>query len=150
MYTAGSHQDGETMENLFMTLVDTGDFRKLVEVVRAAGMEDMLSEQGPFTLFAPTDEAFQRFPPGQWEELRSDGERAERFLREHLVEELVRTADLRKMRAVTALSGDRLPLDVTNRIRVGRAVITEPDIRCSNGTIQGVGEVLMTEMRLLA
>ena len=59
MYTARSRQNGEPMETLFLTLVGTGGFRKRVEVVRAAGMEDMLSEQGPFPLFAPTDEAFK-------------------------------------------------------------------------------------------
>jgi len=138
------------MEDIFRTLVDTGDFRTLVRMVQAAGMEDMLSNEGPITFFAPTDEAFHRFPADQREALMDNEERLVRFLRGHIVEDLVRTVDLRRMRAVTNLNGDRLSIDVTNAVRIDNAYVTEPDIRCSNGAIQGIGEPIAIAVRLLA
>lgn len=131
------------MKSIYETLIDSGDFQKLIGAVRAAGMEGMLTNEGPYTCFAPTDEAFHRFPSEAWEEILNDRERLSGLLRHHILEGRISAKDLRKMRSVNDLDGERMYLDLTNDIHVDHATITEPDIRCSNGIAHGISEVLV-------
>jgi hypothetical protein len=110
-----------------------GRFTLLLEAVAAAGMEDALRGPGPLTLFAPTDEAFRRLPPGTTASLREPGnrDRLRRLLAFHLVEGRLLAADLLPASVPRTLAGPALPLET----RIGGAALLAADIPCSNGVL---------------
>ncbi|MHC5051881.1 MAG: heme-binding protein [Planctomycetota bacterium] len=127
--------------DLVDTAVAAGDFETLAAALKAAGLVDALKGQGPFTVFAPTDEAFSRLPAGMVEQLLEPANRArlQAVLTYHVVPGRVLSKDLLGATAATSLEGRALSFG----LRVGEANVVNADIECANGVIHVIDRVLM-------
>lgn len=123
----------------------TGQFMRFLEAVEAAGYAETLRGEGPFTIFAPTDDAFARMDQREVNRLMDPRHREEllALLAYHVVPERVTTASLggRTTRPESS-NGYRLTLDASDGLRVNDHLVVMPDIEASNGVIQGVNSVL--------
>jgi uncharacterized surface protein with fasciclin (FAS1) repeats len=132
-------------------LVDTaiaGHFNTLVAAVKAAGLVDALKGPGPFTVFAPTDEAFAKLPPGTLESLLKpeNKEQLRKILTYHVVAGQVAAKDVVKLQSAKTLEGGMLKIQAGNAgVAVNNAHVTKTDIATSNGIIHVIDTVLLPE-----
>lgn len=123
-----------------------GSFTTLVAAVEAAGLVDTLKGDGPFTVFAPTDEAFAALPEGTVEGLLQpeNRETLTSILTYHVVPAAVPASDLvGQTVAVRTVNGTRLTVDGRDGVSVDGATVTQPDIEASNGIIHVIDQVLI-------
>ncbi|MFN7020521.1 MAG: fasciclin domain-containing protein [Phycisphaerales bacterium] len=128
------------------TAVAAGSFKTLVAAVQAAGLAEALKGPGPFTVFAPTDEAFAKLPKGTVETLLKPENKAQlaSILKYHVVSGSAMAADVTKMPAWTTLEGQRINITAKNgKAMVDNATITKTDIACKNGVIHVIDTVIM-------
>jgi len=128
------------------TAVAAGSFTTLAKALTAADLIATLKGTGPFTVFAPTDEAFAKLPPGTLENLLKPENKAmlRRVLTYHVVPGRVLAADVVKVSSAKAVSGDSLPIKVSgSTVTVGNARVVKTDIAASNGVIHVVDTVLL-------
>ncbi len=126
------------------TTVGAG-FSTLVQAVQAAGLEDVLRGEGPFTVFAPTNEAFDDLPDGTLEELLDDPEALGRVLTYHVVSGRVFASDLEDGMEVSTVEGSTVRISLAGTPMVNDAEITATDILTSNGVIHVIDAVLVPE-----
>ena len=124
---------------------------KLVEAVKAAGLVDTLKGSGPFTVFAPTDEAFNKIPKDQWDILMKDPMKLKEVLTYHVVEGKTMAADLMQHEYLQALSGGELKIDAKRwhlhrNMKVNDANIIKPDLVVDNGICHAIDKVLKPKM----
>jgi uncharacterized surface protein with fasciclin (FAS1) repeats len=123
-----------------------GQFKTLVAAVKAAGLVDTLKGPGPFTVFAPTDEAFAKLPPGTVDMLLKPENKTKltSILLYHVVAGNVMAADVVKMSSAKTAEGRKVTIRAMNGgVTVNNAHVTKTDIACSNGVIHVVDTVLM-------
>jgi uncharacterized surface protein with fasciclin (FAS1) repeats len=123
----------------------TGQFTRFLALVEQAGYEETLRGEGPFTLFAPTDEAFRRMPAREVERLQTPQAHDEllALLAYHVVaDRLTRESIGQRVRRVEAASGYQLEIDARDGLRVNDQLVVMRDIEATNGVIQGVNAVL--------
>ena len=128
------------------TAVGAGSFKTLVASVTAAGLVETLKGAGPFTVFAPTDDAFQHLPAGTVEHLLKPESKAEltKVLTLHVMSGAVMAKDVAGQKATPAsLEGEALHVDGTHGVTVNGATVTQADIVCSNGVIHVIDAVLL-------
>ena len=121
-----------------------GQFKTLVAAVKAAGLVKTLNGKGPFTVFAPTDEAFAKLPAGTVDLLKPENkEKLVAVLTYHVLPGKLMTVDLTTTNAKT-LNGKELPIKVdAGKVTVGGANVTKTDIEASNGVIHVIDGVLI-------
>lgn len=122
-----------------------GNFTTLVTAIKAAGLVETLQGPGPFTVFAPTDAAFAKLPPGTLDDLLKPANKAKLagILTFHVVPGKVMAADVKTMMAKTA-NGQELDIKATDgAVTVNNAKVTKTDIAASNGVIHVIDSVLM-------
>lgn len=128
------------------TAIAAGSFNTLVAAVQAAGLVDTLKGDGPFTVFAPTDEAFSALPEGTVESLLEEANRDKlvAILTYHVVPGKVMAADLvgQTMDAET-VNGQTVAVDGTDGVTVNGATVTTADVDASNGVIHVIDAVLL-------
>ncbi|NOE26079.1 MULTISPECIES: fasciclin domain-containing protein [Ruegeria] len=130
------------------TAVAAGSFNTLVAAVQAAGLVDTLKGEGPFTVFAPTDEAFAALPEGTVETLLKPENKDQlvAILTYHVVPAKVMSGDIAGKRAkVLTVQGDRLSVNAKNGVKVNDAKVVQADIEASNGVIHVVDAVILPE-----
>jgi uncharacterized surface protein with fasciclin (FAS1) repeats len=128
------------------TAVQAGSFKTLAKALDAAGLIGTLKGPGPFTVFAPTDEAFAKLPAGTLESLLEPGnrEKLRRILTYHVVPGRVMAADVVKVPSAKAVSGDTLPIAAArDGVKIGGARVVKTDIAASNGVIHVIDAVLI-------
>ena len=128
------------------TAVAAGQFKTLAAALKAAGLVDTLKGGGPFTVFAPTDEAFAKLPKGTVEELLKPENKAKltAILTYHVVPGKVMAADVVKVKDATTVQGGAIKVNVNGgKVMVDGANVTKTDIGASNGVIHVVDSVLM-------
>ena len=123
--------------------VSAGDFETLVKAVQAAGLVDTLKGDGPFTVFAPTDEAFAKIPPAKLEALLADKEALTRVLTYHVVPGKVMAADVVKIDSAQTVQGQSISIDTADGVRVNDARVVTTDIVASNGVIHVIDSVIL-------
>lgn len=136
-----------------MDIVDTavanGSFTTLVAAVQAAGLVDTLKGKGPFTVFAPTDEAFAALPEGTVETLLKPENKDQlvQILTYHVVPAKVMSSELAGKRAkVLTVEGERLSVNgMGNGVKVGSSKVVAADVGASNGVIHVIDKVLIPE-----
>ena len=132
-------------------LVDTavaGHFNTLVAAVKAAGLVDALTGPGPFTVFAPTDAAFAKLPPGTLENLLKpeNKDQLRKILTYHVVSGQVTAKDVLKLDSAKTLEGGSLMIHSGNgAVMVNNAHVTKTDIAASNGVIHVIDTVLLPQ-----
>lgn len=134
---------GSAEKDIVDTAVAAGDFKTLVTAVKAAGLVDSLKSRGPFTVFAPTDEAFSKLPAGTIEALLADPDRLGAILKYHVVPGRVTAADVVKLSSAGTALGQSLPIAAASGVRVGNANVIKTDIETSNGIIHVIDTVLI-------
>jgi uncharacterized surface protein with fasciclin (FAS1) repeats len=133
-------------------IVDTaaaaGQFKTLVAAVEAAGLVDTLKGPGPFTVFAPTDEAFAKLPPGTVESLLKPENKAklQSILTYHVLPGKVMSQDLVKLDSTKTVEGGSIAIRTMNGgVMVDKAHVTQADIAASNGVIHVIDTVMLPE-----
>ena len=127
---------------------DAGRFNTLVAAVKAAGLADVLKGPGPFTVFAPTDEAFAKLPTGTLENLlKADNkQQLQKILTYHVVAGQVMAKDVVKLDSAKTLEGGSLSIHAGDHgATVNNAHVTKTDIAASNGIIHVIDSVLLPE-----
>ena len=126
--------------------VEAGSFETLVTAVKAAGLVDILSSEGPFTVFAPTDEAFAKLPEGTLEALLQDKEALTAVLTYHVISGKVMAEDViaaQRVRPET-VQGSMLNIRVMDgSVRVDGATVVQADVEASNGVIHVIDTVVL-------
>ena len=128
------------------TAVNAGSFTTLVAAVQAAGLEETLRSEGPFTVFAPTDAAFAALPEGTLEALLlpENKDQLVGILTYHVVAGKTKSKDLGGQTiSVATVNGAEVAIDGTDGVKVGGATVTQADIRTSNGIIHVIDSVLL-------
>jgi uncharacterized surface protein with fasciclin (FAS1) repeats len=127
------------------TAVKAGSFTTLVAAVKAAGLVETLKGAGPFTVFAPTDEAFAKLPKGTVDDLLKDIPKLTKILTYHVVSGKVMAADVVKMKSAKTVEGSELKIDASNGVKINKSTVTTPDVAADNGVIHIIDTVLLPE-----
>jgi transforming growth factor-beta-induced protein len=154
MQTAGASQvaageksaDEAQSMNIVQTAIGAGSFKTLVAAVQAAGLVETLSGKGPFTVFAPTDEAFSKLPKGTVEELLKPENKAKltAILTYHVVAGTVMSTDVVKVKSAKTVQGQDLSVMVADgKVMINSAQVIKADRVASNGVIHVVDTVLL-------
>jgi transforming growth factor-beta-induced protein len=128
------------------TAVAAGSFKTLAAALKAADLVDALKAKGPFTVFAPTDEAFAKLPKGTLERLLDPKNKAElqAILTYHVVPASVMAADVVKLKSAGTLNGQRVDVSVSDAgVAIDGAKVVKTDIRCSNGIVHVIDSVML-------
>lgn len=130
--------------DLVDTAVSAGKFNTLVAAVKAAGLVDTLKGKGPFTVFAPTDEAFAKLPAGTVEGLLKDPEKLKAILTYHVVAGKVTSADVVKLDSARTVQGSSVKIAVHgDKVMIDNAHVVKADIACDNGVIHVIDSVIL-------
>ena len=138
---AGGHS-----KDIVDTAVGAGSFNTLVAAVQAAGLVDTLKGKGPFTVFAPTDEAFAALPEGTVENLLKPENKDQlvAILTYHVVPGKVMSSDIAGKKAeVASVQGGEISVDATDGVKVDGANVVSADIETSNGVIHVIDAVIL-------
>lgn len=136
------------MADIVDTAVSAGNFKTLVTAVQAAGLVDTLKSPGPFTVFAPTDEAFAKLPQGTVDNLLKDIPKLKSILTYHVVAGRVMSTDVAKMKTAKTVEGENVKIDNATwhghkMPKINDSEITMADIMTDNGVIHVIDKVLM-------
>ena len=131
-----------------MTIVDiaagAGNFKTLVAALKAAGLVETLSGKGPFTVFAPTDDAFAKLPAGTVDALLKDTAKLTKILTYHVVSGTVTAKQVVGLKSATTVQGSSVAISVRDgKVKVGGANVVKTDILASNGVIHVIDTVLI-------
>lgn len=133
-------------QNLVEVAVGAGSFTTLVAAVKAAGLAETLQGEGPFTVFAPTDAAFAKLPPGTVEALLADPAALRNVLTFHVIPGRVVAADIVRANGASprAVNGGTLDVVVRDgRVYVNGAQVVSADVQATNGVIHVIDSVLL-------
>jgi len=134
---------GSSAKDIVDTAVAAGDFKTLVAAVKAAGLVETLKSEGPFTVFAPTDEAFAKLPKGTIETLLANPDRLGAILKYHVVPGRVMAADVVKLGSAKTALGQTVGIKTSSGVMIGNANVVKTDIETSNGVIHVIDTVLI-------
>lgn len=140
-----------TTANIVETAVGAGSFKTLVRALEAADLVEALKADGPFTVFAPSDEAFAKLPDGALEELLrpENREKLRAVLLYHVVPGKVVAADVMRLngREVRTLEGSKVKVKTKGGVMVNNARVVQTDVMTSNGVIHVIDTVIMPKMK---
>ncbi|WP_422071158.1 fasciclin domain-containing protein [Tranquillimonas rosea] len=142
---ADNHDSGDMAEmNIVETAQENGNFTTLLAAAEAAGLAETLSGEGPYTVFAPTDDAFDALPDGTVESLLADTEQLTSILTYHVIPSAVMSGDLEDGMTAETVNGESVEISIDgDTVMVDGATVTQADIEASNGVIHVVDTVLM-------
>lgn len=135
--------DKSSLPDVVDTAVAAGNFKTLATALQAAGLVETLKGPGPFTVFAPTDEAFTKLPAGTVEALLKDKQRLAAILTYHVVPGRVMAAEVVKMTAAKTVQGGSLAIRADKGVTVDGVKVVKTDIQAGNGIIHVIDAVLM-------
>jgi uncharacterized surface protein with fasciclin (FAS1) repeats len=142
--TQAQHYNKDIVE----TAMAVGSFTTLAKALQAADLVDTLKGQGPFTVFAPTDEAFANLPPGTLTDLlkAENKQKLQRILSYHVVSGRVSSADVAKLRTAKTVSGDTIDITANaGSVMVDSARVVKTDVQASNGVIHVIDTVILPD-----
>ncbi|MEH2441330.1 fasciclin domain-containing protein [Nostoc sp.] len=131
------------MANIIDTATNNGSFKTLIAAIQAAGLESTLNGNGPFTVFAPTDEAFNKLPAGTVDALLKDIPKLKKILTYHVVSGKVLAADVAKLKTAKTVEGSDVKIDASNGVKINDAKVATPDVAADNGVIHVIDTVLI-------
>ena len=131
------------MENIVEIAAGSDQFKTLVAAVKAAGLVETLQGAGPFTVFAPTDDAFAKLPAGTVEGLLQDLPKLKAVLTYHVVAGKVMAKDVAGVKSAKTVHGGEIRVDTNHGVKINNASVTKADIEASNGVIHVIDTVLI-------
>jgi len=133
-------------QDIIGTAKSAGQFQTLLKALEAAELIETLQGQGPFTVFAPTDEAFERLPQGTLTALLADRPKLRGVLLHHVVPGKHMAAEVAKQKSLEAADGTSLQITASDgEVMIDQAHVTKPDIEAGNGVIHVIDTVLMPQ-----
>ncbi|MBE0551028.1 MAG: fasciclin domain-containing protein [Ignavibacterium sp.] len=133
-----------TTKDIVSTAVDAGIFKTLATALTEAGLIETLQGKGPFTVFAPTDDAFAKLPKGTVEGLLKDKEALKKILLYHVVSGNVMSTDVVKLTEATTVEGSKVNIKVVDgNVMINDAKVTTVDVKASNGVIHIIDTVIL-------
>ena len=130
--------------DIVATASSAGSFNTLVAAVQAAGLVEVLQSDGPFTVFAPTDEAFAKLPDGAVEALIADPEKLRQVLLYHVVPGKVMADEVVTLKSATTAEGSDIIIALADgNVMIDNATVTATDIETSNGVIHVIDTVIL-------
>ena len=137
---ADHHQGKDIVD----TAVAAGSFNTLATALKAAGLVETLKGKGPFTVFAPTDDAFKKLPAGTLEKLLADKAQLTKILTYHVVAGKVMAADVVKLTEAKTVEGSAVKISVKDgKVKVNDANVVKTDVGASNGVIHVIDTVIL-------
>ena len=149
---ASASQSNAQQKSIAQTAIDAGNFNTLVAAAKAAGLVEAISGGQELTVFAPTDEAFEKLPPGTVEALLlpENKDRLTAILTYHVVAGRVMAADAYGLTSAETLNGQRLELNLRSDFpMINTATLAATDIQCTNGVIHVIDEVLLPAQKTI-
>ena len=131
------------MADIVETAVNAGTFKTLVKAVEATELVEFLKSPGPYTVFAPTDDAFAKLPEGTLDSLLQDIPKLKRILTYHVAFGDVRAEDLMQIEEAETVEGSIVAIDSADGIKVNDANVVKSDILTDNGVIHVIDTVLV-------
>ena len=131
------------VKNIVDTTIDAGNFTTLAAVLKAAGLTDILSKKGPFTVFAPTDEAFKKLPAGAMDALLKDTAKLKGVLTYHVIVGHVSTKDMKTGDVMTMQGSPLTAVVASSDVQVNGAHVRRADLVATNGVIHAIDTVIM-------
>ena len=131
------------MPTIVDVAVQAGSFKTLVQAVQAAGLVETLSGEGPFTVFAPTDEAFAQIPQDTLQAVLADKEKLTAILTYHVVPGKLMAADVVRSTQLQTVQGQSITVSTEGGVRVDDANVVQTDIEADNGVIHVIDKVIM-------
>jgi uncharacterized surface protein with fasciclin (FAS1) repeats len=147
-FSFGSSAFAQSKKDIVDTAVAAGDFKTLAAALQAAGLVDTLKEPGPFTVFAPTDEAFAKLPAGTVEDLLKPENKQKliSILTYHVVAGKVMAKDVVKLHEAKTVNGQDVKIMVEGgKVMADNSNVVKTDIQCTNGVIHVIDTVLMPQ-----
>lgn len=135
----------DKLPSIVETARSAGSFSTLVDLLRRADLAEVLEAPGPFTVFAPTDDAFRKLPRKALAELANDPARLAAVLKNHVVRGQLSAGDLAGVDRLRTLAGQSVGIDTTMGVRVASSYVIQPDIRCANGTVHAIDAVILLD-----
>lgn len=133
----------DTHKDIVDTAVSAGQFNTLAKALTEAGLVETLKGKGPFTVFAPTDEAFAKLPPGTLEALLKDKAKLTAVLTYHVVAGKVMASDVVKLSEAKTVQGQNVKIGTIGGVMVNDAHVVKTDIMASNGVIHVIDKVIL-------
>ncbi|MBE9037109.1 fasciclin domain-containing protein [aff. Roholtiella sp. LEGE 12411] len=131
------------MADIVDIAVTADSFKTLVTAVQAAGLVETLKSPGPFTVFAPTDDAFAKLPPGTIQTLLQNIPQLTRILKYHVVPGKLLQADLAKLGTVNSVEGSPIKINYSDGFEVKNATVLAADIEADNGVVHVIDTVIL-------
>lgn len=137
-----------TQKDIVTTAVDAGSFKTLAAALQAANLVETLKGEGPYTVFAPTDEAFAKLPEGTVEALLKDKEALTEILLYHVVSGKVTSGEVVKLTSAKTVEGKEVMIKVSEgSVYINESKVTSADVMASNGVIHVIDAVLIPEKK---
>jgi len=130
-------------KNIVDTMIAAGNFTTLTAAINAADLTAELGAKGPFTVFAPTDEAFKKLPAGAYDHLLKDAGRLKAILKYHVVSGHLMARDLKSGEVTTAQGTALTAVVSSSNVRVNGARVTRADIVATNGIVHAIDAVIL-------
>ena len=130
-------------KNIVDTMIDAGRFTTLTAAIDAAGLRSELAAKGPFTVFAPTDEAFRKLPAGAYDKLLKDAGKLKAVLNYHVVSGHFLAGDLKSGEVATAQGTPLTVVTSSSDVRVNEARVTKADSVATNGVVHAIDAVIL-------
>jgi uncharacterized surface protein with fasciclin (FAS1) repeats len=132
--------------DILKTAGAAGSFTTLARAIDIAGLTETLKGEGPFTVFAPTDEAFAKIPKETLDALLKDRDKLAAVLTYHVLPQKTTSAEVARLSSVETVNGKQLPITAADgKVMVGNATVTQVDIPATNGVIHVIDTVLLPE-----
>jgi uncharacterized surface protein with fasciclin (FAS1) repeats len=131
------------LKNIVNTMIDAGNFTTLAAGLKAAGLTDILSRKGPFTMFAPTDAAFKKLPRGAVDALLKDSAKLKAVLNYHVIAGHVTTRDMKSGDVMTQQGSPLTAVVSSSEVQVNGAHVKRADLVATNGVIHAIDAVIM-------
>ena len=141
--TLTGQQTSTPVKNIVDTTIDAGNFTTLAAGLKAAGLTDILSKKGPFTVFAPTDEAFKKLPAGAMDALLKDTAKLKGVLTYHVIVGHVSTKDMKTGDVMTMQGSPLTAVVASSDVQVNGAHVRRADLVATNGVIHAIDTVIM-------
>ena len=129
--------------NIVGTAMAAADFTIFAAAMKAAGLSDALAAKGPFTVFAPTDEAFRKLPAGAYDALLRDAAKLKAVLNYHVVSGYFMARDVKSGEVMTHQGSTLTAAVSSSDVQVNGARVTQADIVATNGIIHGIDAVIL-------
>jgi uncharacterized surface protein with fasciclin (FAS1) repeats len=142
--TAAREDRKEAKKDIIETAVAAGNFKTLAAALTEADLIETLKGKGPFTVFAPTDEAFAKVPKADLDNLLKDKDQLKKVLLYHVVAGKVMSTDVVKLKSAKTVEGSKARITVEDKtVMVDKAKVVATDIEASNGVIHIIDSVIM-------